>query len=185
MISLGKRVMVAAMVAAAVAGASPARADEVFMKIDTIEGDSQDPKHWREVEVLSWNWGAAQGVQAAGGVATGRPPLRELTITKKIDRSSAKLLLAASTGGHIGRAWLTVRKPGQAQLEYVRILISDVLVTSVVEGAAKAGETPTEEVRFTFGKFDFEYRPQKPDGTPDGSVKSTYDVKTGKGSSGI
>ena len=33
---------------------------DYFLKIDGIEGESQDSKHKNEIDVQSWNWGAFQ-----------------------------------------------------------------------------------------------------------------------------
>ena len=32
----------------------------MFMKIDTVDGEAQDTKHKKEIDVLSWSWGISQ-----------------------------------------------------------------------------------------------------------------------------
>ena len=33
---------------------------DYFLKIDGIEGESKDSKHAKEIDLLSWSWGASQ-----------------------------------------------------------------------------------------------------------------------------
>jgi type VI secretion system secreted protein Hcp len=30
---------------------------DMFLKIDTVDGEAQDNKHKKEIDVLSWSWG--------------------------------------------------------------------------------------------------------------------------------
>ena len=39
---------------------------------------------------------------------------------------------------------------------------------------------PTDQVSINFAKIEFEYRPQKADGTLDAAVKASWDVKANK-----
>ena len=32
----------------------------MFMKIDSVQGESEDNKHSKEIEVTGWTWGATQ-----------------------------------------------------------------------------------------------------------------------------
>jgi len=30
---------------------------DMFIKIDTVDGEAQDSKHKKEIDVLTWSWG--------------------------------------------------------------------------------------------------------------------------------
>jgi type VI protein secretion system component Hcp len=36
---------------------------DMFMKIDTVDGEAQDTKHKKEIDVLSWSWGMSNSVR--------------------------------------------------------------------------------------------------------------------------
>ena len=47
---------------------------DMFIKIDTVDGEAQDSKHKKEIDVLSWSWGMsnAGSAHAGGGAGAGR-----------------------------------------------------------------------------------------------------------------
>jgi type VI secretion system secreted protein Hcp len=51
-------------------------------------------------------------LHAGGGGGAGKANFQDMSVTKRVDLSSAKLFNAASTGKHIKEALLTVRKAG-------------------------------------------------------------------------
>ena len=50
---------------------------DYFLKIATIEGESEDHKHGKEIEVLSFSWGESQ----SGTSSTGSGSLRRKAAT--------------------------------------------------------------------------------------------------------
>jgi type VI secretion system secreted protein Hcp len=99
-----------------------------------IRGESVDPKHKDEIELVSYNWGLAHasspGGAGAGGATTGRAHFHDFSFTLLVNEGSPKLFLAAASGRHLKDATLTVRKAGKDPLEYLTIAFSDVVVTS-------------------------------------------------------
>jgi type VI secretion system secreted protein Hcp len=155
---------------------------DMFLKIDSIKGESGDDKHKDEIDVLSWNWGMAQAgtPQPAPGGGAGKATFKDLTIIKRTDRATPVLMLACSSGKHLKQAILTVRKPGEKPLESARITLSDIVVSSF--DAATCGEEPvmTEQLTLTFAKVEFAYFLQKPDGTSEAIPPFRWDVKLNK-----
>ena len=44
---------------------------DMFLKVDNIDGESQDAKHGKEIDVLAWSWGLSQSATThvgGGGV---------------------------------------------------------------------------------------------------------------------
>ena len=152
---------------------------DMFLKLDGIKGESQDDKHKDTIDVLAWSWGLSNATTlgSGGGGGSGKVNFQDISITKKVDKSSNALMLNCATGQHIKQADLVVRKAGGKQLEYIKIKLEDVLVSSVHTGGS-GGETElTENVTLSFAKVNFEYSPQKADGSGDAGMKFGYDIK--------
>ena len=77
---------------------------DYFLKIDGIEGESQDDKHKGEIEILSWEWSEHQaGTMAHGaGGGAGKVSMKDFTFTMRICKASPKLMVACAGGDHIG-----------------------------------------------------------------------------------
>jgi type VI secretion system secreted protein Hcp len=156
---------------------------DAFLKIDGIEGESQDSKHKGEIDLESFSWGATQTgtAVAGGGLGGGKVAMQDLHITKQVDKASPKLMLACANGDHIKSAVLTARKAGKDQQEFLKITLTDVLVSSYQMGGTPSGSSiPMEQVSFNYSKIEKEYKEQKPDGTLGGTVKAGWDVKANK-----
>jgi len=154
---------------------------EIFAKIGDIKGESLDAKHKDEIEVLSFSWGVTNTASAGpgGGVGAGKASFQDLSIVHTIDKASPRLLEACATGKHLKEATITHRKAGKGQLEYLIVKMNDVVITAVTHGGP-AGQPAPETVSLAFAKVDFEYRPQKPDGTLDAGIRFMYDLKASK-----
>lgn len=152
---------------------------DMFIKIDQIKGESPDDKHKDEIQVLSFSWGATQsGTTHVGtGGGAGKVNFSDITFTKYIDKASPLLLQGCASGKHYKDALLTVRKAGGNPLEYLKIKLSDVLVSGFNSGGSGGEDRLTENVTLNFGKIDFAYTPQKRDGTADVAVVSTWDIQ--------
>jgi type VI secretion system secreted protein Hcp len=98
----------------------------------------------------------------------------------RIDKASPSIMKACAIGEHIKDATLSQLKPGKTRVDYIIIKLNDVLVTSVSDSASGGGEQPTENVTLAFAKVDFEYKPQKRDGSLDAGVHFKYDIKANK-----
>jgi type VI secretion system secreted protein Hcp len=140
-------------------------------KAGPITGEAQDSKHKNEIEVLAWSWGLQGRASLGGGSSTGRATMRELRITKRVDKASTALM-SALRGSEPVKAKLTIRKVGKTPLEYLTIEIEGGLVTSLEIEAGDASNAPAllERVSFSFHKITVDYTPQGPDGNPLGGT---------------
>jgi type VI secretion system secreted protein Hcp len=155
---------------------------DIFAKLGDIKGESTDAKHKDEIEILSFSWGVTSAAPAggAGGVG-GKAVFQDLSIVHRIDKASPQLLRACATGKHLPDATITHRKAGKGQQEYLIVKMNDVVITGVVHGGNAGQQDATSEtVSLTFAKVDFEYKPQKPDGSLDTSVHFKYDLGSNK-----
>ena len=156
---------------------------DYFLKIEGIDGESQDSKHKGEIDIESWSWGETQGGShgMGGGGGAGKVQMHDLSIVKRIDKSSPKLLLACANGEHIKKAVLVARKAGKDQQEYFKMTLSDLLVSSFqTSGHGGSDVHPTDQVTLNFAKIEVAYKEQKADGTLGGELKAGWDVKANK-----
>jgi type VI secretion system secreted protein Hcp len=158
-------------------------AQDIFLKIDGITGESRDDKHKDEIEVLNWSWEIRQEstMHSGSGGGAGKASVADLVFEHTIDRSSPNLMKYALTGKHIDQATLIMRKAGGNPLEYLKITMSDVLVTRVApSGSRNDSDHSRESVSLSFAKVKQEYVVQNAQGGSGGAVTAGYDIKGNK-----
>jgi type VI secretion system secreted protein Hcp len=107
--------------------------------------------------------------------------MQDFHFVTKYNKSSPKLFLACASGQHIKNAVLTCRKAGGDQEEYLKVTMSDLLVSSYQTGGSSGGDiVPTDQYSLNYSKIEFEYKEQKPDGTLGGAIKAGWSVKENK-----
>ena len=85
-----------------------------------------------------------------------------------------------ATGEHVDDATLTIRKSGSDPQEFIIIKMEKVFVTNVSPAGQAGGGEIYEDVGLVFAKVEFEYKPQKDDGSLDAGVTFKYDIKANK-----
>ena len=106
-----------------------------FLKLDGIQGESRDAKHKGEIELESFSWGETSSVGRTGtGGGAGKTDFGDLHVAMKVSKASPLLLLSGASGQHLKQAVLTARKAGKAQLEFLVIKLTDVIVSSYSVG---------------------------------------------------
>jgi type VI secretion system secreted protein Hcp len=155
---------------------------DLFLKIDGIDGESQSEKHKGEIDVLSWSWGVTQSgnMHTGGGGGAGRANVQDILFTKGVDKSTPKLFKASCEGAHIAKMVLSANKAGGKQMEYIKITLSDCLISSISTGGSGGQESFTENVTVNFSKVEMVYFQQDAKGGPAGNVPFSYDVKSNK-----
>jgi len=98
-------------------------------------------------------------------------------MTKYIDSSSPKLMLSCCDGAHFANAVITVRKAGgENPVEYLKIKMQEVLITSVSTGGSGGDDRLTENVGLNFAKVTVEYVPQSDKGAPGKMIPFAWDI---------
>lgn len=151
---------------------------DMFIKIGDIKGESKDKKHKEEVDVLAWSWGMSNSGSAhmGGGAGSGKVNVQDLSFTKFVDSSTPKLMLACCNGKHYDQALLTVRKAGEKPVEYIKIKLTEVLITSVSTGGSGGEDRLTENITLNFGKVHYDYTPQDDKGSAGTAIPMTWDI---------
>lgn len=157
---------------------------DYFLKIEGIEGESTDDKHKNEIDLLSWSWGESNSGSSArgGGSGAGKVSMQDFNFVMTFNKASPNLFKACATGKHIPTATLTCRRAGEGQQEYLLVKFSDLLISSYQTGGSGGDIIPTDQISFNYSKIEWEYKPQKADGSLAAAVKAAYDLKTNKAS---
>lgn len=154
---------------------------DMFLKLDGIDGESTDKGHKNEIEIESFSWGASNSGSAAhgGGGGAGKVSMQDFSFTTRVSRASPQLFLACASGEHIKSALLTVRKAGGQQQDFLKVTMSDLLVSSYkAEGSSGAdADVPMDEVSLNFAKIQVSYSAQRPDGSLEGAVTAGWDLQ--------
>ena len=155
---------------------------DMFIKLGDIKGESKDHAHADEIDVLAWSWGMSQSgtTHSGGGGGAGKVAVQDLSITKYVDKASVNLMMACSNGKHYPDALLTVRKAGETPVEYIKITMKHVIITSVSTGGSGGEDRLTENVTLNFKTVKTEYTPQKDDGSADATVNYGWDIAANK-----
>ncbi|HXF42772.1 MAG TPA: type VI secretion system tube protein Hcp [Pyrinomonadaceae bacterium] len=156
---------------------------DYFLKIDGIEGESQDEKMKGCIDLQSWSWGESNSGSFAhgGGGGAGKVAMQDFHFTMQINKASPKLSLYCATGKHIPYAELTCRKAGDKPAVYLKIKLSDVLISSYqTGGSANADILPYDQVSINFAKIEGEYFIQDNKGATSSAGKWGYDLKANK-----
>lgn len=170
------RCMLTSAASVALVAPAPASALDWFLKIDGIKGESQDDKHKGEIEIESFSWGLKSTAPLDGRSMKGRACVSEIAFTKRADAASPLLLANAASGMQMPKAILIGRKAGETQQEFLKIELSNILVSSVAHSGST--EVVQEAFELRFAKAQVVYTPQGADGKPGSPVSATVQVPT-------
>jgi type VI secretion system secreted protein Hcp len=138
---------------------------DMFLKMQGVTGEARDADHKGEIEVVSWSWGL-QAPTSVTGQASARTSLSEVVVVKNVDQSTPTLMQLLRNHKVTPTASLTVRKAGTTPLEYFRIDLENVRVTSLT--TESEGAEIVERVRLGFSKIKVTYTPQSTTGARGG-----------------
>jgi type VI secretion system secreted protein Hcp len=150
---------------------------DMFIKIVGIDGEAQDALHINEIDVTHWEWKVEQNsnMLSGSGGGSGKATVRDLTFLHEFDKASPNLAKACWTGKHIPTATLTCRKSGGNPLDYITMIMSDVVITKIYP--VSTGNGVLEEVSLSFSKIQCEYKLQNKIGGSAGVVTAVLDIK--------
>lgn len=154
-------------------------AQDIFLNIAGIKGESQDAVHSNEIDVLSWHWSIQQpsSLHRGSGGGTGRCTVSDLVFDHYVDRASPNLMWYCIKGTHIDSAILVMRKAGGIPLEYLKITMEQVMITRVKPVGGLNMRAPRERVSLSFARVRQEYVRQDDQGRHAGTISRGYDIK--------
>jgi type VI secretion system secreted protein Hcp len=157
-------------------------ATQMFMKIDTVEGESQDARHEGWIEISSFSWGITNmGSGSRGkGSGSGTCDIQDFTITKEIDKSTSALMLKCANGTHFDEAKIVGYKAGgDDPVPYLNFKFKQVYISSYQTGGQGNGDLPFETISFNFAEVEEEYKLQTEKGATGAGSRFGWNVPKG------
>lgn len=159
---------------------------DIFLKLDSINGEAQDSDHKNEIDILSWSWGMSQSgsTHMGSGGGSGKVSVNDISLTKYLDSSSPTLALACCNGKHIKSGIITVRKAGENPVEYLKIELTEIIISSISTGGSGGEDRLTENLSLNFRSFHETYTPQLADGSKGSPTEAKWNMATNKEETG-
>ncbi len=164
---------------------------DIFIKIDSVPGESTDAKHKDWIQVSSYSHEVSlpvsSGSTAGGGVvqrSTAKPEHGAMVVVKQMDKASPKLLYGVSAGTHFKDVTIDLCRTTGDKAVFAQYKLSDVIISALKPaGSAQSGDSvPTESVSFNYSKIEFKYTPtDAATGKQGTDEKAFWDLKTNKG----
>ena len=134
---------------------------DYFLKVGDIEGESTDKEFKHNIDIESFSWGVSNPGSApgGGGGGAGKASFQDFSFVTKVAKASPELLLASASGKHIDKAVLTGRRAGERQFTFLKVTLTDVLVSSYQEAGGEA-DVPIDSFSLNFSKIEVEYLSQ-------------------------
>ena len=155
---------------------------DMFLKLEGIDGESKDEKKQNQIEIASFSFGGTNNgsFYTATGGGVGKVNLQDVHFTKQIDKSSPNLFGILTSGKHIDKATITVRKAGGDPKDYLIVTLTPCLVSSYNISGSDGGGMPQESFSLNYDKIEFEYKTQDDKGNLGASIKKSYETAKNK-----
>jgi type VI secretion system secreted protein Hcp len=153
-----------------------------FLKLEGIQGESQDTDHSGEIDIMSFSISVTNaGTYDAGtGGNTGKCYFGDMNIMKYMDKSSPTLLQYCAGGTAIPTATISVNKQAgeDKKVEYVKITLHNAVITSVVHsGSGGSTEPIPESLSLNFAGLEYDYTQQSNTGEAMGVTHFGRDIQ--------
>ncbi len=155
---------------------------DMFMKIEGASGESRDANHKDWSDVQSFSWGATQpgSMAGGGGGGTGKANFNDLHVVARIDKAAPAVMKHCASGKHLAKIELSTCKAGGTQIEYSKVTLEEVLVTSVQFAADTDSEMVLVNYAFQAAKVKQQYWEQTDSGGKGAESLVAWDIKQNK-----
>ena len=165
----------------------------VVFKGADVQGETTDSKHSAEkaIEVSSWSHTITQPKSAtasnAGGHSAERTEHGEMVFTKDIDKASAKLWQASSAGTVYNDVIIYFYRAlggknststSVTRVNYLKIELKNVLVSSVAANVASGSDLPTETFGLKYSAVKWTYVRSTVEGGQETGATGMWNLKT-------
>ena len=162
---------------------APVADTAVFLKIDGIDGESQDRDHKDWIDILSFDQGQFTSTAGAGGSARGRGgcQFEDVALSKQLDKSSPKLAEAVCKGQNFPKVEIHLTSAFLGGQVYYAYELKNVRVSNYHIGGTSPGDRPTENFSLNFEEIKVTYTEYDPStGRSQGNVEYTWKVEEGQ-----
>jgi type VI protein secretion system component Hcp len=119
----------------------------ILGKLDGVPGTSTQPGHLDETEFMSLQWATSTSGNSFDASLTVTP--RNITVTKRCDKSTITLLTLCLTGKPMAKAVFMFVEPGSTPVEKMRLTLTNARVESLSTSAGKDHDM-TELLSFSY-----------------------------------
>jgi type VI secretion system secreted protein Hcp len=155
-------------------------ADEIFLQLPGVAGDSAAVGFEGAIDVQSFSGGGparASDAGAAVGAGAAKATFRDLVVKAPASRAGPTLFGAAAAGTRYPTAVLSVRTAGEAREPYLTITLSDASVTGYSAEAPGGGARPLDTIALDYARVQVSYRALAPDGSFAPPIVTCWDVR--------
>lgn len=158
-------------------------AEFIFVKIDGVDGSSDDDKHKGWIPVSGYSSGVEMpmnDLNTGGHGASGRVNADSFTFTKLVDRSTPKLYEMCCDGQTISKVEVHhCRKMKGDNVPYWVYEMKDAIIASV-KTSASGDELASEEVAINCAQIEWALTPTDVKGMKGGAIKAGFDFVKNK-----
>ncbi len=162
-------------------------AQEIFLTIAGITGESQKDGAQGWIEIFSFSNGASNPSSVAFGTGSGagKVDLSSISITKQTDSASPVLFLNCCSGKHFATGTLMCREAGgDSKVVFFQYDMQQVFIDSISWGGAEGGGKPSESLSVSFQQIVVTYFPQNADGTKGTKTQGGWSSLSNKAAAG-
>jgi type VI secretion system secreted protein Hcp len=155
-------------------------ANEYFLKIDGIDGESKREGAEKHIDIESYSWGESQsGSHTVGAHETaGKVDMQPFSFVTKMSSASPKLFLKCATGEYIDKAVFIARKAlGTKQETFLKWTLKDIIVSSYNTNGAGGDGIPMDSFTLAYTGIEIEYKPEEGKNKLGAAVTAGYDLK--------
>ncbi|HKT63104.1 MULTISPECIES: Hcp family type VI secretion system effector [Burkholderia] len=154
----------------------------MFMKVDGVTGESADAQHKGWTDIQSFTWGASQpGAMASGsGGNAGKASFNDLVVSAYMDKGAPAIIKNCANGKHLSSVEISACKTGGTQVEFMRVTLQEVLVTSAQVAGIDPGDVADRLMMhygFQAAKVKKQYWQQNDNGGKGAEVTVGWNIK--------
>lgn len=153
---------------------------DYFLKLDGVEGESEDEKHKKQIQLMSFSWGASNvsSVSGTGGSGAGKADLSDFSVMTFFDKSTPKLFKNLCLGTHFKTGQMEAVKSGADGKPYLKVDFKELFVTSLQISASS--ENPSVSISFSYNEIKIDYLTQNEQGNLVSTGAVSYNLKANK-----
>jgi type VI secretion system secreted protein Hcp len=110
-------------------------------------------------------------------MAVGKGVAQDLHFSKKYDNASPVISKNCAAGKHFKTAEIACGVAGGTQDDFLIIKLKEVFITSHQVSASAGGEV-SDQVSLSYSDIEYQYKPQKDDGSLGGQVVMGWNLRT-------
>ena len=164
--STRKAVQIVVAAGVALGSASAAAAEQIFLQIEGVPGESQDKAHKDWIDIQAFSSG------------TGPKQCPQFNFQKRIDKATPKLMEGAFIQRRLGKSTLSLMRTGEVPYEAMKIVFEGTIAEYQSMNSCDYCDSGYESFSILMSSAAVSYKPQLPDGSLGAEVKATLNCAT-------